>query len=170
MVKSCPSKIMLPAALTKILLDANLLVLLVVGLTDRSLILKHKRTKAFEEADYDLLVGILSGYDTIAFTPHVLAETSNLASQIGEPDSSAIRLTFSNLIQSQEEIYLMSRDSVKHPAFIRLGLTDASILQVIRSDIPLLTTDVGLYLEAAKANPSATNFNHLRQSRLLGDR
>lgn len=170
MAKSSLSKIMLPAALTKILLDANLLVLLTVGLTDRGLILKHKRTRTFEEADYDLLVEILSRYDAIAATPHVLAETSNLVSQIGEPALSSVRLILSNLIKDQEEIYIASRDSVKHPAFIRLGLTDASILQVIRSDIPLLTTDVGLYLEASKANPLATNFNHLRQARLLGGR
>ena len=89
-------------------------------------------------------------------------------SQIGEPALSSVRLTFSNLVQNQEEIYLASRDSAKHPLFVRLGLTDTSILQVIRSDIPLLTTDVGLYLEAAKSNPLATNFNHLRQTRLLG--
>ena len=136
--------------MTKILLDANLLVLLIVGFTDRNLILKHKRTRTFEGADYDLLVGILSRYDAIAVTPHILAEVSNLMSQIGEPALSSVRLTFSNLVQNQEEIYLASRDSAKHPLFVRLGLTDTSILQVIRSDIPLLTTDVGLYLEAAK--------------------
>ncbi len=122
----------------------------------------------FEEADYDLLVEILSRYDTIAAAPHILAEVSNLISLIGEPALSSVRLAFSNLIQTQEEFYLESKNSAKHPAFIRLGLTDASILQVIRSGIPLLTTDVGLYIEAAKSNPLATNFNHLRQTRLLG--
>lgn len=168
MAKSFLLRTMLPAALTKILLDTNLLVLLIVGRTDRSLILKHKKTRTFEEADYDLLVGILSSYNAIAVTPHILAEASSLVSLIGEPALSSVRLTFSNLIQGQEEIYLASRDSTKHPAFIRLGLTDVSILQVIRSDIPLLTTDVGLYLEASKTNPLAMNFNHLRQARLLG--
>lgn len=154
--------------MNKILLDANLLVLLIVGFTDRNLILRHKKTKTFEKADYNLLVEILSRYDVIAVTPHILAEASNLVSLIGEPALSSVRLTFSNLVQTQEEFYLASKDSAKHPAFIRLGLTDASILQVIRSDIPLLTTDVGLYLEAAKVNPLATNFNHLREPRLLG--
>lgn len=139
--------------MNKILLDTNLLVLLIVGVTNRSLVLKHKNTRTFEEADYDLLVEILSRYDVIAVTLHILAETSNLVSQIGEPVLSSVRLTFSNLLQNQEEIYLASRDSAKHPLFARLGLTDASILQVIRSDIPLLTTDVGLYLEASKSNP-----------------
>ncbi len=152
----------------RILLDANLLVLLVIGLTDRNLVPKHKNAKTFEKADYDLLVDILSSYDAIAVTLHILAETSNLVSQIGEPVSSSVRLTFSNLLQSQEEIYLASRDSAKHPLFVRLGLTDTSILQVIRSDTPLLATDAGLYLEASKVNPVATNFNHLRQARLLG--
>ncbi len=151
----------------EILVDSNLLVLLVVGLTSRELITRHKRTKIFEQDDYDLLVKILSSYDVIVVTPHVLAETSNLVSQIGEPALEAVRLTFSKLIQDQKEVYYSSRDSVKHPAFVRLGLTDASILQLAKSAIPLLTTDVGLYLEAYKLNSSTINFNHLRQQRLL---
>lgn len=154
--------------LKEILVDSNLLVLLVVGFTDRELITRHKRTKIFEQEDYDLLVKVLARYDVIVVTPHVLAEASNLVSQIGEPALKAVRLTFSKLIQDQKEVYYSSRDSVEHPTFVRLGLTDASILQLAKSAIPLLTTDVGLYLEASKLNPSAINFNHLRQQRLLG--
>ena len=47
----------------QIVIDANLLVLLVVGLTDRALIAKHKRTKTFEPEDFDLLTRLLAGYD-----------------------------------------------------------------------------------------------------------
>lgn len=151
----------------KILLDANLLVLLVVGLTNRELILRHKRTTTFEQADFDLLAEILSGFDTIVTMPHILTEVSNLISQIGDPALSEVRATFAVLIQEQQEIYAVSKDSVKHSAFVRLGLTDASILQLADSAIPLLTTDANLYLEAAKSNPLAQNFNHLRQARLL---
>lgn len=153
--------------LNKILLDANLLVLLVIGLTNRDLVLKHKRTKTFEQVDFDLLVKILSNYDAIVVTPHILTEVSNLISQIGEPALSRVRSTFSTLVEEQQEVFCASKDSVKHPAFIRLGLTDASILQLMNSTTPLLTTDLGLYLEAAKSNPLAENFNHLRQAGLL---
>lgn len=151
----------------KIVLDSNLLVLLVVGLTDQKLISKHKRTKTFEQADFGLLVRTISRFDTIILTPHVLTEVSNLISQTSEPALSAVRTTFANFIQIQEEVYVFSKDSVRQSSFIRLGLTDAAILELVSTDLALLTTDVGLYLEAAKTNPLAENFNHLRQARLL---
>lgn len=157
----------------KLLLDTNLLVLLVVGLTDRELILKHKRTRTFEPADYDLLLEILASVDTVVVTPHVLAEASNLLAQIGEPTLSTLRATFAALVEVQEEIYVAARESVRQPAFPRLGLTDTAILELVaeidNSQLALLTTDVGLYLEAAKTNPLAENFNHIRQARLLGN-
>ena len=153
----------------KLLLDTNLLVLLVVGLTDRGLILKHKRTRTFEPADYDLLLEILTSFDTVVVTPHVLSEASNLLAQIGEPALSTLRTTFAALVEAQEEIYVAARDSVRQPAFLRLGLTDTAILELGKNELALLTTDVGLYLEAAKTNPLAENFNHLRQARLLGN-
>ena len=153
----------------KLLLDTNLLVLLVVGLTDRELILKHKRTRTFEPADYDLLLEVLTGFDTVVVTPHILAEASNLIAQIGEPTLTALRTTFAALVEAQEEVYVAARDSVRRPAFLRLGLTDTAILGLTDDDLALLTTDVGLYLEAARTNPLAENFNHLRQARLLGN-
>lgn len=153
----------------KILLDTNLLVLLVIGLTDRELILRHKRTRTFEPADYDLLVEVLASFDTVVVTPHVLAEASNLLSQIGEPTLSVLRTTFAKLVEMQEEVYVAGKDGVRRPEFLRLGLTDTAILELADADLALLMTDVGLYLEAAKSNPLAENFNHLRQARLLGN-
>ena len=86
---------------------------------------------------------------------------------------SALRTTFAALVEAQEEIYVAARDSVRQPAFRRLGLTDTAILKLAvrtdNSELALLTTDVGLYLEAARTNPLAENFNHLRQARLLGN-
>ena len=42
-----------------ILIDANLLVLLVVGRTRRSLIADHKRLSSFTAEDYDLLLSVI---------------------------------------------------------------------------------------------------------------
>ena len=64
-----------------IILDTNLLLLLVVGSTDRRYISAHKNL-AFEEEDSDILVGILSQTPSIILTPNTLTETSNLARQI----------------------------------------------------------------------------------------
>lgn len=150
-----------------IVLDANLLVLLVVGLADRSLIPRHKRTRTFEPADFDLLTKILAGYEQIVVTPNVMTEASNLASQTAEPGLTAVRQRLGALASVQREEYCPSARAVQHTHFLRLGLTDCALLDLIGSETPLLTTDLDLYLAAANANRNATNFNHLRQSRLL---
>ena len=62
----------------QIVVDTNLLLLLVIGITDRSLIAKHKRTRSFEAEDFDLLVSVLAGYDQVVVTPHIMTEVSNL--------------------------------------------------------------------------------------------
>lgn len=152
----------------QIALDANLFILLVVGLADRKLIEKHKRTSEFVEADFDQLQKILSRYEQIVVTPHVITEVSNLISQVNEPALSKVRQTLANLLpDSVIEKFEFSIDIVKHRAFVRLGLTDCAILNVIREDIPLLTVDLDLYIEALRKNHNATNFNHLRQAWLL---
>jgi hypothetical protein len=150
-----------------IAIDTNLLVLLVVGLTDRNLIEKHKRTKSFQCADLDLLIRVLSRFDQIIVTPHILTEASNLIVQVGEPAASALRKTLSVLLESQREEFEPSIEVSKHHEFLRLGLTDCAILNVIGSEMPFITTDLDLYLSAAKSNNSAINFNHLRQDKLV---
>ena len=44
-------------------IDTNLLVLLVVGETDKALISKHRRTRAYRVEDYDLLVKLINDTD-----------------------------------------------------------------------------------------------------------
>ena len=58
--------------------DANLLVLLVVGTVQRSLIGRHPRLKAYIADDFDVLVKLLDTGEKIYVTPNTLTETSNL--------------------------------------------------------------------------------------------
>lgn len=153
----------------QIILDSNLLVLLIVGLTDPNLISKHKRTKSYENEDFDLLANILSNYDQVVVTPHILTETSNLVSQIGEPTMSLLRKTLLALLEEQKEEFQPSIDIGKHTSFLRLGLTDCAILKIVKSELPLITADLDLYLMAVKENENTVNFNHLRQQRLLSN-
>ncbi len=146
----------------QIILDSNLLVLLIVGLTDPNLISKHKRTKSYEKEDFDLLAKIIYNYDQVVVTPHILTETSNLVSQIGEPTMSLLRKTLLALLEEQKEVFQESIDIGKHTSFIRLGLTDCAILNIIKSELPLITVDLDLYLMAVKENENTVNFNHLR--------
>ncbi|WP_423924705.1 hypothetical protein [Candidatus Palauibacter sp.] len=71
-----------------IFVDANLLVLLAVGLTDRRLIEKHKPLKQFSTDDYDRLIEIISQVKRVFVMPNTLTEASNLLAQHREPQRS----------------------------------------------------------------------------------
>lgn len=144
-------------------LDANLLVLLVVGATDQALVRTHRRLQAFNAEDYELLVDLLGNYQQILVTPNTLTETSNLLSQHGEPQRSRFFDTFRSLIEIYKEIVVASRQASGNASFNRLGLTDAALLEVVTADTPLITVDLDLYVAAlAKAPGAAINFTHLQ--------
>jgi len=147
------------------LLDANLLVLLIVGAHDRSLIARHKRTKEFTSEDYDLLLSCIEGFDRILVTPNVLTEASNLLRQIGEPLCSQLTGDLGLLVRRVDEEYIASGVAAQNDHYVRLGLTDSVLIECARHDLPLLTTDFHLYMAVSQSHPeAATNFNHLRRA------
>ena len=141
--------------------DSNLLVLLVVGATDRGLIAKHRRLRNFTEEDYEILLGLVNQIDQILVTPNTLTEASNLLAQHGEPERSRFFEVLRILIEENEEIVVTSKTASQNAEFKRLGLTDAGLLEVISNSNPLITVDLALYLAAiSKESGSAYNFRH----------
>lgn len=143
------------------IIDANLLVLLVVGKTGRQLISKHRRLRKFETQDYDRLVRVVTAADRVIVTPNTLTEASNLLGQHGEPERSRILYTFRNIIEHSQENVVTSKAAARGSEFIRLGLTDAVLLEIVSKSNPLITVDFDLYLTATKREEgSAFNFWH----------
>ncbi len=143
--------------------DANLLVLLVVGSVDRRLIAKHRRLRAYSAEDYETLINLLSRVEQVLVTPNTLTEASNLLAQHAEPELSRLfdRLRF--VIQESKEIVVASGLASRNSAFGRLGLTDSALLEVATAESPVLTVDLALYLAALeKGEDTAVNFTHLR--------
>ena len=141
--------------------DSNLLVLLVVGATDRGLIAKHRRLRNFTEEDYETLLGLVNQIEQILVTPNTLTEASNLLAQHGEPERSRFFEVLRILIEENEEIVVTSKTASQNVEFKRLGLTDAGLLEVISNSNPLITVDLALYLAAiSKESGSAYNFRH----------
>ena len=150
----------MPSAL---FIDANLIVLLVVGSVGRNLIARHRRTRTFAVEDYDRLIRAISLVGNVRVTPNTLTEASNLLGQHGEPQRSQLLVTLRALIEQSQEIVVASVDAVRHDVFPRLGLTDAALLEVVSADAPLLTVDLNLYVAAlASGDEAAINFNHWR--------
>ena len=143
-----------------IILDANLLILLVVGSASRSYIAKHKRLRAYTEKDFALLVDMLSIAPRIIVTPNTVTETSNLIVQISDPARSHISAAFRALLTATDEIYVESKEAAVHTAFPRLGLTDSVLLKLVADQHILLTADFDLYHEAIRRGHTAINFTH----------
>ncbi len=147
--------------------DSNLLLLLVVGMTSRDYVEKHKRLKEFTIEDFDLLQEQLSVATEIVVTPNTLTETSNLIDHIADPARAKIYETLRTLVQSPgaAERYISSAAAVEYPELPRLGLTDCVLLDACSTGTPLLTVDLRLYLAAIGRGDKALNFNHLRDAR-----
>ena len=147
---------------TGFFIDANLLLLLIVGSVGRDLIAKHRRLRRFTVEDFDRLINLLHP-EQVFVTPNTLTETSNLLAQHGDPERSRFfdRLRF--IIQESKEIVFASTVASRNNAFKRLGLTDVALLEVATAETPLVTVDLDLYLEAlAKGQDTAVNFTHLQ--------
>ena len=147
-----------------LILDANLLLLFIVGTTNRDLIAKHKRLrKTFSLDDFDLLYGLIINAPNIFVTPNTLTETSNLLGYIDEPARTQVFEMFRALIPSTREEYVESQKAAGVEEFLRLGLTDSGLLEITNKSKSLLTTDLDLYIAALNRGVSAVNFNHLRE-------
>lgn len=144
-------------------IDANLLVLLVVGATTPEYISKHKKLRGeFRPSDYELLRETIANSAGVVATPHVLAETSNLLAYVGEPVKSEIFLTFRALIAEIREAYIDSSRAAMRSEFPRVGLADAALLELCDNGAALITCDTGLWLAALNVGIEALHFNHLR--------
>lgn len=148
-----------------LVLDANLLLLFTVGSTNKKLIKRHKKLKAYSVADYDLLVDLISATRETVVTPNTLTEVSNLLKQgMEEPARTLLYETFRTVIHATNENVVSSKTASDAKEFVRLGLTDAALLEIMTGERSLLTADLDLYLATLKRGGSAINFFHLKQT------
>ena len=146
-----------------IFIDANLLVLLVVGATDQALIPKHRRLRRFMVEDYGRLLGLIEQAGQVFLTPNTLTEASNLLAQHPNPERSRFFAVLRRIIGTNEEIIVASKTASRNNAFVRLGLTDAALLEVISEETPLVTVDLDLFVAAfTEGKIAALNFTHLQ--------
>ena len=151
-----------------IVLDTNLAVLLVVGLTNRHYIEKHKKLKAYDVQDFDMLFQLIDHASSVIFSPNILTETSNLLRQIHEPIRSEVAMVLANLITKFGEKVVVSSIAVARKEYAELGLADAVMLEIASQyGAIILTADNQLFLAALRAELPAENFNHLKERLLI---
>lgn len=136
--------------------DANLLVLVVVGSVDTGIISRHRRLEGYSVADYEMLrTALLSRSGRVYVTPNTLTKASNLLGQHAEPERSVLMAGLRYLINESEEIVITSAQASANPKFDRLGLTDAALLEAVSEETPLITVDLSLYLAALENGENA---------------
>jgi hypothetical protein len=144
-----------------LVLDANLIMLLIVGLADESAVPEHKRTRAYSVKDFKLLREIVFSYTEVAVVPNALSEVSNLLSFGSDQLSRKILSSFLRFISATREFYVTSVAAAGRNEFRWLGLSDSAILEIAKQEMDLLTADVRLDLAARKAGYNSRNFTHL---------
>ena len=141
-----------------IAIDTNLLVLLIVGLTDRKYIDRHRRLAPVYRAEhFDVVMPIVSKAPKVVCTAHILTEASNLLRQIAEPMRSQIMRTFKRFIDGADEEPIESKRATAAPGFLRLGLTDAAILSLDPAKVQLLTVDHDLHVASSRLGFDVVN-------------
>ena len=147
---------------SKLALDTNILLLLVVGLSDPRWIAQHKRLSAYTVDDFALLVERIGESDILS-TPHAMTETDNiLKGGLREPAGTILRETLAAMVQRFDENYVRTRQLVTTDEYWWLGIGDTAWLETLPDDATLITDDLNLFAAALGRGIDAVNFNHLR--------
>jgi hypothetical protein len=145
-----------------VILDTNLLLLLIFGSARRELVGSYKRLNMFVVEDFDALVTIVSRFRTVATTPNILTEVSNLAASVADKHKDEYVAEFAQEISVLDEQYVPSRHVLMSPALAAFGLSDAVIAEIATRDLLVLTIDAPLYQYLSGMGLPVLNFNHIR--------
>jgi hypothetical protein len=150
-----------------LLLDTSLLVLLVVGLCDRAMISRHKRTRTFVPEDFDLLLAAINDYDVLWITSHCLSEASSLLRQTDREQAARLLHCLAAFVGKAKESHI-SKDRIFANGYaLRLGVADAGIIAKSRHVQCVMTADFDLYDSISRLGHRVVNFNHMRRVTLL---
>lgn len=147
-----------------VLIDTNLLILLLIGEFDKSLVNTYKRLSAYQVVDFELLKKIIDEFSEIIYTPNILTEVTNLTDSV--PNRNGV--TFFEFVRSFlsrpkfSEVKVDSAYAMSCTEFLKVGLAD-SVNFILSDRYILLTVDVRLFSITISQNYAAINFNHLRE-------
>jgi rRNA-processing protein FCF1 len=127
-----------------LLFDANILLVLTIGLYDPLLIARHKRTREkYSPEDFGLILELIEFFQAIPpfTTPQVMTEVSNLLAQSRDEQARLLFSRLSDVIAVQQERYIPSERIASHEQFVAFGLTDIAIFEVASQNSVLVITD-----------------------------
>ncbi len=146
----------------RILIDTNLLLLSLFASLRPDLIGSHRRLRAFDRDDAELLDSLVDDFQDHVTVPGVLAEASNLIGSFDGDLRLAAMSRLAHYVSSIEEVYYPSKEHIATPEFLRIGLTDATIVRLGRDNVTTITADSPLAQSLAQSKLPHINFNHHR--------
>lgn len=87
---------------------------------------------------------------------------SNLLGQLGGHAKIGCFEAFARSIPTLHESHIVGAELSRKPPFVKLGITDTSIIEVAAAPYLVLTDDFRLYNFLADRGVDVLNFNHLR--------
>lgn len=124
-----------------IVIDANALVVLLVGLIRPTLINRHKRTSIYDDRDFEELILEIGDLSKLLILPNVWTEVDNLLNNFGGQLKNAYVSELKNLTERCQEQYLETEIAAQDVAFYDLGLTDTLLLITAKQQKKLITSD-----------------------------
>lgn len=146
-----------------VLLDANLLILYLVGSHDPRLIQTTKATRQFNKQDFEFVARLVAYMERLVTTPHVLTEVNGL-SNTGVPRRHRYDYlsTFREQIGGMVEVLAEAKEIALRDVFLRLGLTDAAIITLATDGPLVVSTDLDLCVALESRGLDVVNYNHIR--------
>ena len=147
-----------------ILIDANLLLLYLVGTYDISWVGdgRYNKLAKYTIEDYRILDRLKTLFHVTVTTPNVLTEVSNLVGDLPEAIKIACLSEFCSVLDGFEELHVSSFNAARQAGFPLLGLTDAILTQLSIKYL-VVSDDSRLIARLNSAGLEGLNFNHLRQ-------
>lgn len=149
---------------TAVIVDANILVLLIIGAVEPTKIGIVPKTKKYTSDDYEKALGIVSGFRWVVTTPHVLSQATDLVRHAGLWGDLAQRLTAAlrDIYSGNEERFVPARKLAKLAAFSEIGLADCSTIEAAKHGCTLFSDDLPLHNVALSLGCSSINFSEVR--------
>lgn len=140
-----------------------MLVLLLVGNAHPDWLGKQKPVSNLDEVDYYNLNKVLSDAKGFYTLPYVLAETSNLLG-FGKRSTATFELwqKMKMFMDQCEELPTNSRDLIREPSLLKIGLTDLAILHLVRNGSTVITEDFALFGRLSELQVPVNNIRHMR--------
>lgn len=147
-------------------LDTNILLLYVIGSINKAHIAKFKRTRIFASEDFDLLMTVISG-SQLLISPNVATEASNFLESYSVAREQTGLIALDQACRHIIERYKASKELFDHMAYLKYGLSDASIMSLCEAGAIAVTVDFPLYGFIVNSGLMAINFNQIRGSRIF---